>query len=411
VTDESFLGLGAGYYEPEYRAFGFRFDHRVGRFEEALQIIHGLLRQGTIDFNGQYYQARDCELAPRGPRPGGPPILIGARADRPCSDLTNNLVIPALSQACAMAGHPIRTGRPVLMPRLIGMTALLCAVTQPAFSDNGEPNAPFLSGAGFHSSQLVAPKSERSCPPTINPMYRADAIVTGTDMRQRPWGFAQTFREVLVKASGDPRLEDDPRTQKLAAHADRLVACFAYADMMEGIPLHDDQGTYDRPHKLTVYFNPAKINAALAQFGRRPWRGERPVIVPVLSVHGRKPPPYVLSADIPAGEEQRGSFAVAAGQFGLRVRFPSDAELAAWNVSTDHFPTGWPASGHSEAVIMGTLDWSETLPGWIGKWRMRWRGADLAWGISGVSYDAAFRNIVRGVVLVASGAGSPDEGN
>jgi hypothetical protein len=310
-----------------------------------------------------------------------------------------------------MAGHPIRTRRPVLMPRLIGMTALLCSVTQLALADNGEPNAPFLSGAGFHSSQLVAPKSERPCPRNIDPMYRAEAIVTGTDMRQRPWGFAQTLREVLVKSSGDPRLKDDARTQKLAAHADRLVACFAYADMMEGIPLHDDQGTYDRPHKLTVYFNPAKINAALAQFGRRPWRGERPVIVPVLSVHGRKPPPYVLSAGIPAGEEQRGSFAVAAGQFGLRIRFPSDAELAAWNVSTDHFPTGWPASGHSEAVIMGTLDWSETLPGWIGKWRMRWRGADLAWGISGVSYDAAFRNIVRGVVLVASDAGSPDEGN
>jgi probable F420-dependent oxidoreductase len=79
------LGLGAGYYEPEYRAFGFPFDHRVGRFEEALQIVHGLLRRGTIDFDGQYYQARDCELTPRGPRPGGPPILIGARADRPRS--------------------------------------------------------------------------------------------------------------------------------------------------------------------------------------------------------------------------------------------------------------------------------------------------------------------------------------
>jgi alkanesulfonate monooxygenase SsuD/methylene tetrahydromethanopterin reductase-like flavin-dependent oxidoreductase (luciferase family) len=47
------LGLGAGYYEPEYRAFGFPFDHRMGRFEEALQIVHGLLRTGTIDFEGQ----------------------------------------------------------------------------------------------------------------------------------------------------------------------------------------------------------------------------------------------------------------------------------------------------------------------------------------------------------------------
>jgi alkanesulfonate monooxygenase SsuD/methylene tetrahydromethanopterin reductase-like flavin-dependent oxidoreductase (luciferase family) len=77
------LGLGAGYYEREFRAFGFPFDHVVGRFEEALAIVHALLRKGKVDFDGQYYQARDCELIPRGPRPGGPPIMIGAKQDRP----------------------------------------------------------------------------------------------------------------------------------------------------------------------------------------------------------------------------------------------------------------------------------------------------------------------------------------
>jgi quercetin dioxygenase-like cupin family protein len=40
----------------------------------------------------------------------------------------------------------------------------------------------------------------------------------------------------------------------------------------------------------------------------------------VLLVHGRNPPPYVLSAEIQAGEEQRGSFATAADQFGMDVR-------------------------------------------------------------------------------------------
>jgi hypothetical protein len=242
-------------------------------------------------------------------------------------------------------------------------------------------------------------------------MYRADAIVTGTDMRQRPWGFAETLREVLVKLSGDPRLKDDPRTARLAAHADHFVACFNYVDLMAAVPLHDDQGTSDRPHKLTVYFIPAEIDALLAQFGDKPWRGERPVVVPVLLVHGRKPPPYVLSAQNPAGEEQRGSFAAAADQFGMDVRIPRDAELLAWGASLDHFPRDPPPSHAGEAIVAGTLDWSETLPGWIGKWRMRWQGADYTWGISGVNYDAAFRNIVRGVVLVASGVGSPDQGN
>jgi alkanesulfonate monooxygenase SsuD/methylene tetrahydromethanopterin reductase-like flavin-dependent oxidoreductase (luciferase family) len=76
------LGLGAGWHKPEYDAFGFPHDHRVGRFEEALQIITPLLRQGHVDFQGQYYSARDCELRPRGPRPGGPPLLIGGSGPR-----------------------------------------------------------------------------------------------------------------------------------------------------------------------------------------------------------------------------------------------------------------------------------------------------------------------------------------
>jgi alkanesulfonate monooxygenase SsuD/methylene tetrahydromethanopterin reductase-like flavin-dependent oxidoreductase (luciferase family) len=76
------LGLGAGWMEAEYHAFGFPFDHRVSRFEEACTIICTLLREGQIDFDGTYYQARDCELRPRGPRAAGPPILIGSVSPR-----------------------------------------------------------------------------------------------------------------------------------------------------------------------------------------------------------------------------------------------------------------------------------------------------------------------------------------
>jgi alkanesulfonate monooxygenase SsuD/methylene tetrahydromethanopterin reductase-like flavin-dependent oxidoreductase (luciferase family) len=71
------LGVGAGWNEPEYQAFGMPYDHRVDRFEEALQILRPLLRDGHVDFAGRYYQAQDCEDAPRGPRPQGPPLLVG----------------------------------------------------------------------------------------------------------------------------------------------------------------------------------------------------------------------------------------------------------------------------------------------------------------------------------------------
>jgi alkanesulfonate monooxygenase SsuD/methylene tetrahydromethanopterin reductase-like flavin-dependent oxidoreductase (luciferase family) len=76
------LGLGAGWHEPEYTAYGYPFDHRVGRFEEALQIIIPLLRGESVTFAGRYYSVADCTLYPRGPRPGGPPIWIGARGPR-----------------------------------------------------------------------------------------------------------------------------------------------------------------------------------------------------------------------------------------------------------------------------------------------------------------------------------------
>ena len=75
------LGLGAGWNEAEYRAFGFPFDHRASRFEEAFTVIRTLLREGSIDFVGNYYSIRECELVPR-PRPGGPPLMIGSQGPR-----------------------------------------------------------------------------------------------------------------------------------------------------------------------------------------------------------------------------------------------------------------------------------------------------------------------------------------
>jgi probable F420-dependent oxidoreductase len=76
------LGVGAGWNEPEYQAFGVPFDHRVDRFEEALQIIKPLLREGHVDFAGQYYQARNCDIVPRGPRLEGPPLMVGGEGPR-----------------------------------------------------------------------------------------------------------------------------------------------------------------------------------------------------------------------------------------------------------------------------------------------------------------------------------------
>lgn len=74
------LGLGSGYRRLEYDAFGFPFDYKVSRFEEAPRIVHGLLRHAEVNLEGRYHRARECERRPRGPRAGGPPILIGTNS-------------------------------------------------------------------------------------------------------------------------------------------------------------------------------------------------------------------------------------------------------------------------------------------------------------------------------------------
>jgi alkanesulfonate monooxygenase SsuD/methylene tetrahydromethanopterin reductase-like flavin-dependent oxidoreductase (luciferase family) len=74
------LGLGAGWNRTEYDAFGFPYDRRVSRFEEAFIIIRTLLTDGAIDFEGEFHTARDCELVPRPDRTV--PMMVGSEGPR-----------------------------------------------------------------------------------------------------------------------------------------------------------------------------------------------------------------------------------------------------------------------------------------------------------------------------------------
>lgn len=76
------LGLGAGWNQREYTAFGFPYDKRVSRFDEAFTIIRELVRTGRSDFHGTYYDVADCVLDPRPVRPGGPPLMLGSVSPR-----------------------------------------------------------------------------------------------------------------------------------------------------------------------------------------------------------------------------------------------------------------------------------------------------------------------------------------
>ena len=79
------LGLGAGWHEGECSAYGFELlpiRDRMDRFEESVQIVKSLLREKETTFNGEYYQLSQARCEPKGPQPGGPPIVIGGGGEK-----------------------------------------------------------------------------------------------------------------------------------------------------------------------------------------------------------------------------------------------------------------------------------------------------------------------------------------
>ncbi len=71
------LGIGLGNTPDDYPLFGIDAERRYSRFEEAIQIIHALLKTGRAEFAGDFYKVPGAELVLRGPLAGGPPIVIG----------------------------------------------------------------------------------------------------------------------------------------------------------------------------------------------------------------------------------------------------------------------------------------------------------------------------------------------
>lgn len=74
------LGLGCGWNEPEFAAFGIPYDHRVARFEEAFTIIRTMVAGDRATLHGRYWQAEEAVLLP--PPARRPPLVIGSNGPR-----------------------------------------------------------------------------------------------------------------------------------------------------------------------------------------------------------------------------------------------------------------------------------------------------------------------------------------
>lgn len=164
------LGLGAGWNRTEYDAYGFPYDHRVSRFEEAFTVIRSLLRDGRVDFDGSYYQVRDCELLPRGPRPEGPPLMVGSEGERMLSitlphvqawnawfDWFGNDLVQyralrdRIDAACRLAGRD-----PADVERTVALYVSLPEAHGRPSGRSEDPTAPVMSGLSGEPEQLAA---------------------------------------------------------------------------------------------------------------------------------------------------------------------------------------------------------------------------------------------------------------
>ena len=247
-------------------------------------------------------------------------------------------------------------------------------------------------------------------------LYQATAVISGTSEARRALGFALCLKDVLVKVSGDPRLLEDERVDALAKQAGALVSGFSYRDRLSGRPIHDEQGTYDRPHDLTCDFDPGKIDAALLTLGAKPWLAPRPRIVLMLGIRDRKGTTGTLAEDSagPSDADMRISLSSAAKQLGLPVELPKQSKLADAGLTiaalseTDASTLDRIAKDNGgEAGLAGTLLWSDNALGWVAHWRLAARGEIHQWQISGVGFDDAFRNGMQGAMQVLSGNGEP----
>ena len=106
------LGLGCGWHQPEYDAFGYPFDHRVGRFEEIVAAVRKLLHGERVTVKGSWIELNDAVILPRPPR--AIPLLIASSGPR-MLDITARLADAWQGAWYGRAGDVFRSERAALL--------------------------------------------------------------------------------------------------------------------------------------------------------------------------------------------------------------------------------------------------------------------------------------------------------
>ncbi len=146
-------------------------------------------------------------------------------------------------------------------------------------------------------------------------LYKAEIIVTGTGEKERTRGFREGLKEIFVKLSGDPSLEESGKLDPLLDDSGSIIREYSYEDRMKNLPIRDEQGTRDRPHFLRMTADAGKIETAMQKLGLAIWR-DRAAIDVLLTVKDFKH--RVLVAAEAVGPAETGTFLgfpIASGRY------------------------------------------------------------------------------------------------
>ncbi|WP_426958506.1 DUF2066 domain-containing protein [Muricoccus radiodurans] len=211
-----------------------------------------------------------------------------------------------------------------------------------------------------------------------------DALTTATVRTDAPGrsdrgpALRRALGLVLAKLSGNPGLESDARVD--AMDPAPLVLDLSYQDVLIDKPVHDEQGTRDRPYLLTVRFDPGGLRGALAALGERPWVSGRGRIGPMLTLRFRDGRETMLTGDDPLLDRPRAALTDAGVRYAMAIALPLMGAVTV--------PRGADR-------VDGSVTWVEAEFGWRATFRLR--GDE--WGVSGASLDEAFRAFVGGAAL------------
>ena len=250
----------------------------------------------------------------------------------------------------------------------------------------------------------------------IESNYQGKTIVTGQRDETRIPGFKRALVDALKKVSGDPAITPEEVRAAIGNDVQAYVKSYSEQDRMADIPIHDEQGTRDRPFDLTVDFHPEKIDSLLKTLGRQAWQDARPQTLVLLVVHFDSNS-YVLTSDEDQGIDQRDALVATAWQAGLPIALPMAGSFGKAGLTPDSlFPTTAESVENLrlrlgvDHLMAGSIVWKSGMQGWKAEWNFDVKGQNHHWQIQDVNFDDAFRSAMRGGTQILSGHGEPRDG-